>query len=179
MRDKFFLPTTFLVCTIILIGWYQFFYEATQREILNMELETRRLRELEREISELKARHGNLSAFVAAKELELDAAQNFLPATIAQDKFIDELYRAANSCNVQLTEVQAGEIISEEEFQSQVVTVKTEADYVSSLNFIREIQDGERLMRLEKFLATSEEDGIISCEWSFKIFAEPTKKSAD
>ena len=175
MQEKFFLPTTLILCIILFISWYQFFFEATQREILNMELETRRLREVEREILELKARHGNLSSFAATKEIELDAAREFLPATIEQDKFIDELYRAADSCKVWLTEVQAGEIISSDEFQAQVLTVKTESDYVSLLNFIREIQDGRRLTRLENFLATSEDYGIIFSELSFKIFAEPIK----
>ena len=171
MQEKFFLPTTFFICIIIFIGWHQFFYAPTQREILNIELETRRLREIKREILELKTRHGNLSAFVAAKELELDAARNFLPTTTSQDKFIDELYRAAEACNAQIISVQAGEIISTEEFQSQLVTVNLEADYVSLLNFIRETLDGERLASLENFYAGSSKGKILSCEVTFKIFA--------
>ena len=171
MQEKFFLPTTFFICIIIFIGWHQFFYAPTQREILNIELETRRLHEVEREISELKARHENLSLFAEEKELELDAARNFLPATLAQDKFIDELYRAAEACNAQIISVQAGEIISAEEFQSQLVTVNLEADYVSSLNFIREVLDGERLTNLENFYAGSSEGKILSCEVTFKIFS--------
>ena len=171
MQDKFFLPATLIVCIILFIGWQQIFYAAAQREILNTELEARRLREVEREILELKARHGNLSALVEAKGLELDAARKFLPTTLAQEKFIDELYRAADSCNVQITAIQAGETISEEEVQSQVVTVNLEAEYISLLNFIRKILDGERLASLENFSAISSEGKIISCELSFKIFA--------
>ena len=83
MQEKFFLPTTLILCIILFISWYQFFFEATQREILNMELETRRLREVEREILELKARHGNLSSFAATKEIELDAAREFLRRTLS------------------------------------------------------------------------------------------------
>ena len=136
-----------------------------------MELETRRLRDVEREILQLKARHENLSAFVEQKESELDAMKKFLPTTLMQDKFIDELYRAAEVHKAQIISVRADEIISEEKFQSQTVSVKLETDYASLLNFLREISDGERLTRLENFSATSEGDGIISCELSFKIFA--------
>ena len=136
-----------------------------------MELETRRLRDVEREILQLKARHENLSAFVEQKESELDAMKKFLPTTLMQDKFIDELYRAADIHKAQIISVRADEIISEEKFQSQTVSVKLETDYVSLLNFLREISDGERLTRLENFSATSEGDGIVSCELSFKIFA--------
>ena len=85
MRDKIFLAATLIICIILSIVWYQFFYSATRREILNMELETRRLHEVEREISELKARHKDLSLLAEEKELELDAARNFLPPTIAQE----------------------------------------------------------------------------------------------
>jgi len=136
-----------------------------------MELETRRLRDVEREILQLKARHENLSAFVEQKESELDAMKKFLPTTLMQDKFIDELYRAAEVHKAQIISVRADEIISEEKFQSQTVSVKLETDYASLLNFLREISDGERLTRLENFSATSEGDGIVSCELSFKIFA--------
>jgi len=136
-----------------------------------MELETRRLRDVEREILQLKARHENLSAFVEQKESELDAMKKFLPTTLMQDKFIDELYRAAEVHKAQIISVRADEIISEEKFQSQTVSGKLETDYASLLNFLRAISDGERLTRLENFSATSEGDGIISCELSFKIFA--------
>lgn len=178
MRDNFFLPTTIILCVLIFVGWYQFFYTTTQREILSMELETRRLREVEREILELKARHENLSAFVETKELELDAARNFLPATIAQDKFIDELYRTADFHRVRIISIQTGEVISAENFQAQVVSINLETDYISLLNFIRELLDGGRLISLENFSAESASGKIISCELSFKIFAELIKNPA-
>ena len=172
MNDKRFLPVIiFAVIIILSFSWYQFIYEPARREILNMELETRRLRQVEREILELKARHENLAAFVTAKELELDEARKFLPPTISQDKFIDELYRTADLQRIRIISIQAGEIISAEEFQSQVMSVKLETDYISLMNFIREILDGGRLTMLERFSAESVEGKIISCELSFKIFA--------
>ena len=180
MNKKKFLPLVIFLSAILLsIGWYEFIYQSAQREILNMELETRRLREVEREIFQLKARHENLSALIAAKENELDAARNFLPSTPAQDKFIDELYRAAEVCRAQIVSVQASETISAENFQAQVVSVGLETEYISLLNFIREIIDGGRLVSLERFSLRGADDGIISCELDFKIFAEPIKNPAN
>ena len=179
MNNRF-LPVIILGLIIILSsGWYQLIYEPARQEILSMELETRKLREIEREILELKARHENLAAFVEAKEDELDAARNFLPPTLAQDSFIDTLYRASDFHKVQLISVQTREINSREELQAQTVKLHLEADYVSLLKFIREILDGERLAILENFSATSAGNGIISCELSFKIFAEPIQNSID
>ena len=156
---------------ILSAALYKFIYEPAQREILNMELETRRLREVEREIADLKARHGNLAAFVTEKELQLDEAQNFLPATLEQEKFIDELYRTAELHGVKIASIRSGEVTSSEEFQAQVVSMNLEADYISLLNFIREVLDGDRLTTLEEISLESSGGKIISCDVDFKIFA--------
>ena len=169
MREKFFLPATLVICAVIFGGWYLFFYTAIQGEILSAELETRRLRGIERELAELRTRHGSLATLAAVKESELDAARKFLPATLEPDKFIDELYRTADFFRVSLTSVTADEIISAEEVQAQVVTVKLEATYISLLNFLREILDGGRLVSLEKFSVAGSK--VLDCELTFKIFA--------
>ena len=156
---------------IFFFAWHQFFFEPVQREILNTELETRRLREIEREILELKTRYGNLATLVEEKDSESDAAKNFLPPTLMQDKFIDELYRSADAQKVRLVSVQADETVSAEKISAQFVSVNLESNYVSLLNFIRKIVDGERLARLENFSITSAENEIVSAELRFKIFA--------
>ena len=172
MDDKRFLPVIiFAVGIILTLGWYELIYTPAQIEILNMELETRRLREVEREILELKARHENLAAFVEEKELQLDAAQNFLPPMLAQDRFIDELYRTAESLDVKIISIRAEETTSQENLQSQVVSVNLQADYIALLNFIREILDGERLTVLEKISVEKSSGQMLDCRLSFKIFA--------
>ena len=146
-----------------------------QREILTTELETRRLQQIEQEISTLKARHENLSAFVEDTEQQLDATRTFLPPTLMQDKFIDELYQAANFSQARLISVQADEIITAEEIQSQVVSIKVEASYVELLNFIREVLDGGRLVGLENF--SVEGGNVLTCTLKFKIFSAPSKNA--
>lgn len=175
MNSKIFLPAVVVVCILLPLAWYQFVYEPTQREILNMQLETRRLRQVEREIIDLKARHENLSAFIAAKDRQLDDARKFLPTTPAQDKFIDELYRTAEIWRVRLAAVQTGEIISANDLQTQSVTVGAEAEFVALLNFIREILDGGRAVSLEKFFIERAGGNVLSCKLTFKIFSAPIK----
>ena len=171
MPDRKFLPPIIFALTIILlVGWYVFFYEPTQREILNMELETRRLGEVAREISDIKARHGDLSAFVLEKEMQLDEARIFLPATLAQDKFVDELYKTAELCGAKITSIRTDEATSAEEIQAQIVSVNLEADYISLMNFIRGVIDGERLTTLDE-ISIERSGGILSCDLDFKIFA--------
>ena len=172
MHEKIFLPTIILVAGIILTFiWYEFIYTPAQTELLNMEIETRRLREVKQELLDLKARHENLAAFVEEKELQLDAAQIFLPPTLAQDRFIDELYRAAESLDVKIISIRAEEVTSQEKIQAQIVSVNMLADYVSLLNFIREMLDGERLAVLEKVSVESSAGQMLDCHLNFKIFA--------
>ncbi|MBQ7454467.1 MAG: type 4a pilus biogenesis protein PilO [Selenomonadaceae bacterium] len=174
MSNKIFLPAvTFVAGLLLLIVWHQFFYTTTQQEILSMQLETRRLREVERELNELKARHENLSDFVAEKDQQLDAARNFFPATLEQEKFIDELYRAADFNKVHLTSVQTSDANSADEIQSQVISVELEGDYISLLNFLRETLDGGRLVSLENFSVEKMSGSVLSCDVSLKIFAAP------
>ena len=171
MPDKRFLfPLTILACVLCFFVLQEFVWEPARREILNMQLETRKLREVKREILELKARHGNLSALLARKERELDAAREFLPSELNAEKFIDALYRSAQTQRAEIISVQAGDI-GGEELQSQTVTVKLEADYVSLLNFLREILDGKRLAALETVSIDGTGGKILSCELTFRIFA--------
>ena len=173
MDKKKFLPLiTLTVCVLAVVAWFQF-HESTRREISAMELETRRLRTLEQEILALKSRHGDLTALAAANERLLDEARIFLPATPAQDKFIDELYRTAELQQVRLTAVQTDEVTAADEIQSQLVNVAAEADYISLLNFMRETLDGGRLVSLENFSASSGSGNVITCELTFKIFSAP------
>ena len=176
MREKFFLPATITACLLICGGLYFFVHQPAQSEISAMQLETRRLKQTVRELDELKTRHGNFSTLVAATERQLDGARNFLPATLMQEKFIDEIYRTADFNRVRIISVQAGEI-SDGEIQTQIVAVKLQAEYVELLNFVREIIDGERMVSLENFSVTADDAGILDCDLSFKIFAAPS--SAD
>lgn len=171
MNDKFFLPATLIVCVLVLATWYQFVYEPVRSTMMNMKLETRRLREVEREISELEARHGDLATLIEAKALQLDEARIFFPSTLAQDEFIDTLYKSADDCRARILSVRADEVNSTKEIQSLVVNVRLEADYISLLNFIRETLDGERLTRLKRFSAEHTGNNLLNCELSFKIFA--------
>ena len=169
MNDKRFFPPIIIGAIIILL--LVFTYEPMQREILSMELETRRLNEIVREISDLRARHGDLATFVLEKEMQLDEARIFLPATLSQDKFIDELYKAAELCGARIISIRTDELTLTEEFQAQVVSVNLEADYISLMNFIREILDGERLTTLDEISIEHLSGKILSCDVDFKIFA--------
>ena len=168
MREKFYLPATLGICATAAVLFWLLVYAPAQAEISAMKLETQRLQLQTRELETLQARYGNLSDFAEKLDEQLILAQDFLPTNIDDEKFIDSLHKAAAGKKVLINSVQVGEVQGDE-IQRQAVRVRLDADYISLLNFIREILDGGRLVALESY--SIEGSGILSCELEFSIFA--------
>ena len=123
----------------------------------------------------MQARHGNFAEFVELTDERLNFAQEYLPAEIDDEKFIAELYEIAENRQMLIYSVQTGEIYNDE-IQRQSIKIRAEADFISLLNFIREILDGARLVSLENFSINSDgETNILDCELEFSIYAANSK----
>ena len=181
---KIFLPAVVAIFFLMSCGIYFFSYKPAESEILRIQLETRKLQAVEKELADFW-RNKNPEDFVERTEENLFAARENLPEEISSDKFIEKIYSSANLNKVQIISVQAGEVSlvnAEEknpsaEIQKQIITVKLAANYISLMNFIREIYDGERLANLENFSVSAENSGnILDCELHFAIFSVSLKK---
>lgn len=95
-----------------------------------------------------------------------------MPAEMNAEKFIAALYTSAENKKILINSVQTGEISEKDSLQRQEIKIRLDADYISLLNFIREVIDGERLASLENFsIAKDGESNILNCELEFIIFA--------
>ncbi|MBO4400625.1 MAG: type 4a pilus biogenesis protein PilO [Selenomonadaceae bacterium] len=168
MREKSFLPTVFGTCAAAAVLFWLLVYTPLKAEISAMRLETQQLQLQARELETLHARYGNLVDFAEKVDERLILAQEFLPAKLDDEKFIESLYQIAGGKKILINSVQVGEI-SEGDVQRQSVRVQLDADYISLLNFIREVLDGGRLVTLENF--SLEGSGVLNCELEFYIFA--------
>ena len=117
--------------------------------------------------------------FAEEKELELDAARNFLPPTIAQEKFIDELYRAAESHNAKILSIKAGEIISAEKIQDILIQVNLAKEdsksgvYKENLkNLIEKVDELKNLRLLGLMMIAPNYSDVEKCR---PLFAEMRK----
>lgn len=173
MNKKNSLPAIILIiCAMVAILYRQFVYIPIQKEIADLNFETEKVEAIEKEIATLTARHKNFEEFVASTEEKLLQMQEFLPAEMNAEKFIAELYILAENKKILINSVQAGEIAEKDSVNRQKINIRLESDYISLLNFIREILDGERLASLENFSIASEgESSILNCELEFMIFA--------
>ena len=173
MREKNFLPIA-IICggvVAIFILW-QFFYVPIQSEILQMQLETKKLLAVEQELKILQSRHEDFSEFVALNGERLSELKKLLPENSEQEKFSAEIYKLAEKNKITVTSLQVGEIISDEEknLSRQSVKIKLEGKYISILNFIREIEDGGRFAKLENISLENSDGNLILSETEFFIF---------
>ena len=173
------IPMTFLF-------WYafdEFFYQPYKRDILRIQLETRKLEETKKILLEFKNRHKDTDNFFELVEENYNATKNYLPESLMQDIFVDEIYKNAEKNNLRVVSVQADENITEyknsdQRTQKQKITVKFFADYVSTLNFIRQILDGNRLVNLSSCSIEKVDSAEnLRCEINFFIYQKAAKNS--
>jgi len=173
MRNKKILPVTVLIiCTTVAIFYWQVIYLPVQAEISSFNAQTKQIETAEKEIENLQARYGSLEKLAEVTEERLAQMQEYLPAEMNSEKFAAQLYGAAEDKKILINSVQFGEVSEKNSVQRQAVKIQLEADYISLLNFIREILDGERLASFENFsVARADESNILNCELEFVIFS--------
>ena len=173
MSNRNFLPPLILIiCATTLILYWQLVYIPVQNEISKFDAETKKLQAAEKELNYLQTRYKNFEEIAELTAERLTAAQELLPAEMNDEKFIAALYTLAEDKKILINSVQVGEISENDSVQRQSIKILLDADYISLLNFIREILNGERLASLENYsIASDVESNILNCELEFIIFA--------
>lgn len=173
MRNKKFLPSAILItCATVAILYWQLIYLPVQAEISRLNAETKQIELAELELKNLQERYGDLEKFVELTEDRLAQMQEYFPAEMQAEKFVAQLYSVAEDKKILINSVQLGEVSEKNSVQTQTVKIRLSSDYISLLNFIREILDGERLASFENFSIAREDDGnILNCELEFVIFS--------
>ena len=168
-----FLLTTFLFG----FAFNEFFYQPYRKEISNIQVETRKLQNDEKILSEFKSRHKNLEEFAETVEENLESTKNFMPKDLQPDNFVNELYKFADEDDVKIISVQVENFANEnkesaDNVKLQNVELKLSADYISLLNFIRKILDGGRMTRLASYeIEKVESEKNLACELNFVIYS--------
>lgn len=182
MNDKrYILPSAVLViCATVAILYWQLIYLPVESEISRLNAETKQIETLENELKQLQTRYKNFESVVELAEERLLQMQEYLPAEMNAEKFISDLYNLAEDKKILINSVQAGEVSEKNSVQWQQIKIRLESDYISLLNFIREILDGERLTSFENFsIARDGESNILNCEVEFVIFAANLRNVAE
>lgn len=177
MKNKKILPSAiFAICATVATFYWQLIYLPVESEISRLNAETKRIETLENELNQLQTRYKNFESLVELTEERLKQMQEYLPAEMNAEKFIAELYNLAEDKKILINSVQAGEMSEKNSVQHQPLKIRLESDYISLLNFIREVLDGERLASFENFSISRDGDSnILNCELEFVIFSADLK----
>ena len=153
------------VCFIFVLFYLQSVYISWQSEILEMQSETKKILASEITLRNFSDNETELS------EENLISAREFLPLESEQEKFTDEIYRSANRYNIKINSVQVDELSEvEKNFYRQAVKVQFDADYISVLNFLREISDDKRFSVLENISVNNN-----ICDAEFFIYSTDSR----
>ena len=174
MKKYFLLPIIICIFAMLTFLYWQFIYIPVQSEILNMQIETRKLQATEKKLRDFEARYGDLKDFAELIEVRLNEAQNYLPDKPLTEKFTAELYKVAEKNKIALTYLQVGDINFVEDnknLRRQSIKIKLAGDYVSILNFLREILDGERFINIENILIENRRENFLDCDAEFYIYS--------
>ena len=153
------------VCFIFVLFYLQSVYISWQSEILEMQSETKKILASEIILRNFSDNETELS------EENLISAREFLPLDSEQEKFTDEIYRSANRYNIKINSVQVDELSEvEKNFYRQAIKVQFDADYISVLNFLREISDDKRFSVLENISVNNN-----ICDAEFFIYSADSR----
>ena len=165
-NEKYFPIATIVLCIVVAIFFKQFIFAPTKTEIFSMQLETRRLQAEKNDVETFKRRNGDLKIFSERVEENLNEAREFLPSESMQDAFVAQLSQIADSKKILIQSVQVDDAEpitddADENIFRQAVRIKFEGNYISILNFLREILDGKRFATVENISIGKSENVLV------------------
>ena len=176
MNRKKFLPAiTLALCLFATLIFVILIYTPIKSETAAAQIELRKIQATEKILQDFTKRHGNIEKYLALTETRLKSARELLPLENFQDTFAEEIYKIAEKNKVRVQSVQMGELEqidnaeTDKKILRQSVKIKVEADYISTLNFLREILNGGRYTTLETISLASDKN-ILTGDIEISIF---------
>ena len=173
--------------------WY-FFHIPKQQEILKLELERKKLIQISDNILKYKNKYGNLDEYMQKIEERYQLASISLPERMQQGEFINFLHQTALENQVKIlamipssvqpvfdnpnenleseSEIDENKSNSNPALKMLPINVKIECSYISLINFLKAIEDSERMTQIKNLSIVSRENGEkLNCELNIIIFA--------
>ena len=182
------------LCLIIIVMFWYFFHVPKQQEILKLELERKKLIQISDNILKYKNKYGNLDEYMQKIEERYQLASISLPERMQQGEFINFLHQMALENQVKIlamipssvqpvfdnpnenleseSEIDENKSNSNPALKMLPINVKIECSYISLINFLKAIEDSERMTQIKNLSIVSRENGEkLNCELNIIIFA--------
>ena len=179
-RQIFF--ATVLLCLSIAAAYYFIVHLPLERELLQLDLERRKAAQQSIDILNFKNEHGDLSALMSELGEQRTDVERALPTQLSQGEFINYLQSTAIENQIRLLSLAPGTPTRDEQLPiiRLPIRVRLECSYFKLLDFLKAVEQSERLINIKNFAATSTGDGErLDCELEMIVFAADTEADAD
>lgn len=130
------------------------------------------------EVANFKNAHLDEKAY-EAQLVEQDArSAAALPDSFEQAAFLASLQREALASRVTLLGIVPQEPVQRDGYAALPITVRVQADFFSLLDFLQQIEEGDRFLRVDALEAVSEK-GMIKCTMQISIYAANAAHATD
>ena len=175
-------------CLVFITAFWSFYHIPKQQEILKMELEYKKMLKIEDNILIYKSKYGDLDEYMQKVEERYELASKSLPDRMQQGEFIRLLQQIAVETQVNITALSPDSVknvikATEDDIKDKdtklmenvtklPISVKIECGYVQLINFLKAIEDSERLTQIKNLSIVSKDNGErLICELNIIIFA--------
>lgn len=170
-RERRFFFGCCLACFMTLMLYFFFVHLPLQEQCTSYEKRQVELHGRLADVMNFKNVHGDLASY--AKELSDREvrAQRVLPLNLAQGDFLQELQHKALQSQVKLQKVAPAEVHKAEDVQQMPVSVSCSGSYFAVLDFLRRLQQSERLLAIRETKLEQQKDGVLQCQLLVTAYA--------
>ena len=165
---------TLLICIGTVAAYWFLHHQPLARERVQLELERQRATQRIIDVLNFKNEHGDLDEYMLDIEQQRLAVDTALPQQMFQGEFINYIQQTAREKQVRLISLMPGAIKEDDSLPLErlPLRIKIECDYFKLLDFLKALEESERLINLEKFSVTSIGTGEkLTCELNVVLFA--------
>ena len=165
---------TIAICILSAMTYWKFYHEPLERELRQMELSRQQTSKQAVDIINFKNENGDLDDVMLELDEQYEELERALPPKLFQGEFISYLQATALANQIQLKALTPGTVARDENLTVMrlPLRVQVECTYFKLLDFLKALEDSERLIKIENFSAKSKGDGeILICELELILFS--------
>ncbi len=183
--DGRFLAASIAVCLIALLAYGALVHLPLRAEQAAYEKKAVELRTRLAAVMNFKNVHGDLAAYEKELSDREGRAERMLPRELGQGVFLQDLQHKALQSQVKLQKVAPAEARSVDGVQEMPVAIACSGSYFSVLDFLRRLQQSERLLSVHETRIEQQvqgKDGMLQCQLVVTAYAwsqDEAKSGAD
>ena len=165
---------TVILCALSAVLYLNLYHLPLQLDLLQSELKQQQAAKQTVDILNFKNRHGDLNEVMLELDEQRTDLERALPPQLYQGEFIGYLQSTAQANQIRLTALtpDAAELDEALPIIRLPLRVRLECTYFGLLDFLKALEESERLINIEKFTARSSGDGEqLMCELKIVLFS--------